>query len=81
MIATSLFNGSAFSPEDITILTAAFEDTIRSLGLVDRSGPATEVVAKLILTLAQQGERDPIKLRDGALGRPPRSPLTARRVR
>ncbi len=73
MFATRLFNGSAFSPEDITILTAAFEDTILTLGLVDRAGPATEVIAKLILALAQQGERDPIKLRDGALGAAPAS--------
>ena len=70
MFATRLFNGSEFSPEDITIFMAAYEDTIRTLGLVDLSDPATEVVAKLILALAQQGERDPIKLRDGALGAP-----------
>jgi hypothetical protein len=36
-----LLNGSAFSPDDITILSAAFEDALRTLGLTDRADPAT----------------------------------------
>jgi hypothetical protein len=49
-----LLNGSAFSPDDITILSAAFEDVLRTLGLTDRADPATELVAQKIFALAQQ---------------------------
>ena len=62
-----LLNGSAFSPDDITILRTAFEDALRELRLADRADPATEIIANKIIELAQQGERDPVRLRDGAL--------------
>jgi hypothetical protein len=62
-----LLNGSAFSPADITILSKAFEDTLRMLRLVDRADPAVEIIAKKIFELAQQGERNPVRLRQGAL--------------
>ena len=55
------------APEDIAVMTAAFEDTLRSLGLVDRADPAVTMVAKAILELARQGELDPARLRDKAL--------------
>ena len=57
----------SFGPEAITVMTAAFEDTLRTLGLVDHNGLATEIVATKIIELAQQGECDPIRLRDRAV--------------
>jgi hypothetical protein len=60
-------NQAFFEPEAITVMTTAFEETLRTLGLVDRTGPAPEIVAKKIIELAQQGERDPIRLRDRAV--------------
>jgi hypothetical protein len=57
----------AFVPEDIKILVSAFKEALRELGLVDRKDPATLGVAKRIMALAQQGERDPIRLREGAV--------------
>jgi hypothetical protein len=57
----------AFSPQDIAAMTAAFEDALRSLGLVDRADPAVTMVAKAIIEAARQGERDPFRLRDQAL--------------
>ena len=57
----------AFVPEDIRILVSAFEGALRELGLVDRKAPATLAVAKKIMVLAQQGERDPIRLREGGV--------------
>jgi hypothetical protein len=54
----------AFGPEDIEIITAAFEDALRELNLVDRSDPLTEIVAKKMIEIAEQGERDPIRLKD-----------------
>ena len=46
----------SFGPEAITAMTAAFEDTLRTLGLVDHIGLAAEIVAKIVIELARQGE-------------------------
>jgi hypothetical protein len=37
------------------------------LGLVDREDPATLMVAQRIIELAKQGERNPVRLREGAV--------------
>ena len=52
----------SFGPEAITAMTAAFEDTLRTRGLVDHIG-----LAKTVIELARQGECDPIRLRDRAV--------------
>lgn len=56
-----------FGPEDIKVLSSAFEEALRELRLVDRTDPATQLVARRIIELAQQGERDSIRLREGAI--------------
>ena len=56
--------GGAFSPEDVTMLASAFESSLRDLGLVNREDPIVLLVAQRVIALAQEGERDPIKLRD-----------------
>ena len=37
---------NVFSPEDVATITSAFEDTLRTLRLVNRSDPAVTIVAK-----------------------------------
>jgi hypothetical protein len=66
-IRAILENDQAFGPEDVADLTAAFEAALSRLGLVDRGDPLTSVVAKAIIELAKDGERDPKRLCDGAL--------------
>jgi len=61
------FGNGAFSPEEVAVLTTAFEDALRALGLVDRKDPAVTMVAKRIFELAKGGEHDPILLRDAVL--------------
>jgi hypothetical protein len=56
-----------FSPADIVILSTAFEDTLRALNLTNRDDPTTEIVAKKIIELAKQGERDPVRLQERAV--------------
>ena len=56
-----------FGPEDFKVLSSAFEEALRELRLVDRTDPATQLVARRIIELAQQGERDPIRLRESAI--------------
>jgi hypothetical protein len=60
-------NDIAFSPEEAKVLIEAFEDTLRALNLVDRADPVTMLVAKRIVELAKQGERDVVKLRERTL--------------
>jgi hypothetical protein len=62
-----LLQHSAFAPEDIAPLVAAYEDSLRALKLSDRSDPITERLAKKIIKLAQIGIRDSVRLRRLAL--------------
>jgi hypothetical protein len=55
----------AFTPEDVKILVAAFEDTLRALA--DREDQLTMTVVKLIIQFAKEDERDPVRLRDMVL--------------
>ena len=69
-----LLQHSAFTPEDIVPIAAAYEDCLRVLKLANRSDPLTQIIAKAIIEIAQTGVRDPIKLRELALeqtGTPP----------
>ncbi len=52
-----------FTPEEVTMLANVFEDVLRTLGLVDRKDPMTEMVAKKLIELATPGMRDPVRLK------------------
>ena len=62
-----LLKFSAFDPEEIACMTAAYEDALRVLQLANRQVPITELVAKKIIEVAQAGERNPDRLREKAL--------------
>ena len=49
-------------PEEIARLTAAYEQTLRTTGLVDRNDPITEMIARKIIEIDQRGVRDPMLL-------------------
>jgi hypothetical protein len=57
-----LLQESAFSPEDIDRIAAAYEAALKILHLPDRNDPVTEIVAKRIIEIAQSGIRDPAKI-------------------
>jgi hypothetical protein len=67
MPITRLLQDTAFGPDEIAVLVAAYEDALRALSLVNRSDLATEMVAKRIIELAKQGERDPVRLQERAM--------------
>jgi hypothetical protein len=48
-------------PEEIKVLTEAYEQTLHGLCLVDRN-PITDIVAKKIIEMGQRGVRDPKQL-------------------
>jgi len=53
-----LLEREVFDPEVNTLLGEVFEDVLKTLGLVNRVDPVTELVASKIIELAQVGERD-----------------------
>jgi hypothetical protein len=56
-----------FSPEVITAISAAFDDALNKLKLVDRDDPVAEIVARKITEIARQGECDPARLSAAAV--------------
>jgi len=60
-------NDNAFAPEDVTILVEAFEGALKALKLKDREDPLTLCVARCVIDLGKQGERDPTRLRERTL--------------
>jgi hypothetical protein len=58
MPITPFFAGQAFEPETVRNMGVAFEAVCEKLGLVIRDDPATELVAKFIIELAQRGMRE-----------------------
>jgi DNA-directed RNA polymerase subunit H (RpoH/RPB5) len=55
---------AAFDPEEVQAIVAAYEAALAKLGLKDRSDPVAEMVAKKIVEIARDGERDPERLSD-----------------
>jgi len=70
-IRSRLSPDSAFDPETIRVLTAAFEDAWRAVDRTANVGPdadaARDKLARLIIASAEGGERNPVKLRDDAI--------------
>jgi hypothetical protein len=62
-----LLQNSPMGPEEIAVLTQAYELTLKKLDLVDRSDPITQIVAKKIIEVGQRGVRDPEQLASLAL--------------
>jgi len=52
-----------FEPAEVVMLDRVFEDVLRTLSLVRRKDPMTELVAKKIVDLATAGMRDPERLK------------------
>jgi hypothetical protein len=62
-------SGPVLDPDEIAALTAAFQAALSKLGLglVEHTDPLRTAVAKVIVELAKDGERDPEKLCVAAL--------------
>ena len=56
-----LAGAGVFSPEDVAALKLAFEDALIVLKL-DRGDPIAVAMAKRIIALAEQGDRNPARL-------------------
>jgi hypothetical protein len=57
------------SADDIAIMTKAFDLLLAECKLTDRTDPVVTMVAKLVIELVRNGERDPEKIRQKIIGR------------
>jgi hypothetical protein len=57
-----LLKNSTLEPEEISHITEAYEQTLRTLSLKDRDDPLTEMIARKIIKLAQTGVHDATQL-------------------
>jgi hypothetical protein len=62
-------DGGVFDPEDIVVMATAFDRLLADLKLVDRNDPVVRMLAKLVIELVRNGERDPDKIRQQVVGR------------
>lgn len=53
-----LLQNSPLGPEEIAVLTDAYERTLHALCLVDRNDPITDLIAKKIIELREGGVRE-----------------------
>jgi hypothetical protein len=59
----------SFDPEAIAVMTTAFERLLSDLKLTQRDDPVVQMVAKLVIELVRNGQRDPQQIRQQILGR------------
>jgi hypothetical protein len=62
-----LLQRSAFAPEDIRVMSQAYEDALRGVPPNQRDTRTKELLAKKVIEVAQTGERDPARMRRLAL--------------
>jgi hypothetical protein len=62
-----LFKDTAFGPDDIARLVAAYELTLRALRLKDRNDPITRLVAEKVIEIGRTGIEDPAEISKLAL--------------
>jgi hypothetical protein len=67
MTVHCLFRHQPFEPEALAIMSAAYADVCRALGLSERSRAETDAVAKKVIEFAQRGVRDRHRLRERVL--------------
>jgi hypothetical protein len=61
------FDNSAFDPQTLVLLEAAFDEAWLTLKSVGNKTVKPDELARAVLRLAMEGERNPIRLSDGAL--------------
>ncbi len=55
-------DGGVFVPEDIAVMATAFDRLLADFKLVDRNDPIVTMLAKLVIELVRNGERDPERI-------------------
>ena len=61
------FHNNAFDPQTLVLLETAFDEAWWTLKSVGNRTVKPDELARAVLRLAMEGERDPVRLSDGAL--------------
>jgi hypothetical protein len=59
-------NGS-FGPQEIEVMSAAYESALIDLGIANRDDLVTELIAKSIVNVISTGERNPELIKERAI--------------
>lgn len=62
MTIYKLLQNTAFGPEEIERLVAAYEQVLQALGLKSRSDPITQIVAEKIIAIGRLKIEDPAQI-------------------
>jgi hypothetical protein len=57
-----ILQNSPLGPDEITRLSKAYEQALRTIGVQDRNDPLTELIAKKIIEISQTGLKDPAQI-------------------
>ena len=63
------FHNSSFGPQILVLLETAFDEAWLTLKSVGNKTVKPDELARCVLRMAMEGERDPLRLHDGALER------------
>jgi hypothetical protein len=61
------FQNSAFDPQTLVVIETAFDEAWLTLKALGNTSIKADELARSVLRLAMDGERDPVRLHDGAL--------------
>ena len=61
------FHNNTFDPPMLAVLEAAFDEAWLTLKSIGNTSVKPDELARSMLRLAMEGERDPVRLHDGAL--------------
>ena len=61
------FHNSSFDPQTLVVLETAFDEAWLTLKSIGNTTVKPDELARYVLRLAMEGERDPLQLHDGAL--------------
>jgi len=67
--ATRGFHNSSFDPQTLVLIEKVFDEAWLTLKSVGNKTVKPDELARSVLRVAMEGERDPVRLHDGALER------------
>src|SRR5262245_25240638 len=65
-LPSKIANGS-FGPDEIKVMTEAYENALIDLGIANRDDPVTELIAKSIVNVTATGERNSTLVKERAV--------------
>ena len=61
------FHTNTFDPQTLVVIETAFDEAWLTLKAIGNSSIKPDELARSVLRLAMEGERDPVRLHDGAI--------------